>query len=479
MASERINPLEIFHIVALIGRFVDLWNDLGYQYNYKPTNLLSCAAVSRTWRAALLPILWEVYDGDKMRHIPNEIIIKYSLRFRVVIDLMHPGPLHCAALQFFETSHDNAFAFDFLKQTKPRISTFRFSGTDHRLSIPESDVPEASRGDSLCLADIPTDITGLDLTTWLITDESNFLRFLTRYHSLSTLSLSSVSGFHRFPSAGPLLTETSPPAPVLLHTVKTLHLTFVGGSSHALLEMVKCCPSLERLYIIGSWIPYSEKYKDTPFYRYCPNIESLSIHYRNDVPNQMIFLPRDEDLENLIRSFTGPPGTTGIRGLKTFEAKLVAFFEGAAEALASAAETLEVFNLELESYFDLPDETLAGARAILRTCHKLKSISLKFEDDIDDELTLGMRMVLEEPWACLETLEQLCLSNASWRNEGFHELIDKEAYSSDGRAWVWCVDGPILLPQDEEPLLFGLVKQMPRLWRLVLMSSKIYRIKKY
>ncbi|KAG0347290.1 hypothetical protein BG005_000258 [Podila minutissima] len=52
-------------LIQRIGFFLPLWEKcLGYDRKFLPQDLISCTLVSRTWRSALLPVLWSMYDDS-------------------------------------------------------------------------------------------------------------------------------------------------------------------------------------------------------------------------------------------------------------------------------------------------------------------------------------------------------------------------------------------------------------------------------
>lgn len=197
-----------------------------------------------------------------MYKVPNSVITEYSrYYFCFVENFVHPGPFQCTRLSWVVINYalGAQTAVKVIKESKARLSAVIWNGgwEENALALSGSDteVPQLS-----C---IPTDIIGLELATWKISSIADFLQFLTRYHSLSYLSLCFISNIHEMSSILELLSLSDPSArlsspplplqspPFLLLCVKTLHLTFAAHLSDALLEMAKLCPNLESLEIIG------------------------------------------------------------------------------------------------------------------------------------------------------------------------------------------------------------------------------------
>jgi hypothetical protein len=356
-----------------------------------------------------------------MLKVPNDIIVKYSQYFRFVENFVHPGPFHCGALSRIEIDHvtldhstlDHApkaqVIMQMIMESKSRISTIAWTG-DIWDGVAELEL--AGSGNVLQLSALPTNITGLELGSWKIGDTSDFLRFLTRYHSLSYLSLSHIFDIHEMPpilelsSLSDLSTRLS--SPFLLPNVKNLHLYFPVTSKDAQLEMVKVCPNLESLTIVGSWTTSPTRYHDEPFYRYCPRLLHLSIDCPHEDYNRGAYIPGDTDLAALIRNLTGPPQTpldsegresgsgAGKIGLKSFKIALSKLEEKATEALiAHTAMTLETFDIEVNSYEEshLRRSTSRNLSKILRTFPYLRRIRVECDYDFnfkDDDVDISL-----------------------------------------------------------------------------------------
>jgi hypothetical protein len=86
MAVIARNPLDISEILAMVGKYVPLWEPtgpFGYYSAFKPRDMLSCTLVSRHFRTIMLPILWYTFDEGAMAAVPTDIIRKYTPYFRM------------------------------------------------------------------------------------------------------------------------------------------------------------------------------------------------------------------------------------------------------------------------------------------------------------------------------------------------------------------------------------------------------------
>ncbi|KAF9359870.1 hypothetical protein BGX34_008100 [Mortierella sp. NVP85] len=86
MALMARNSLDIPEILAMVGKYVPLWESTGpygRDYAFKPRDMLSCTLVSRHFRTIMLPILWYTFDESAMSAVPTDIIRKYTPFFRM------------------------------------------------------------------------------------------------------------------------------------------------------------------------------------------------------------------------------------------------------------------------------------------------------------------------------------------------------------------------------------------------------------
>ncbi|KAG0306477.1 hypothetical protein BGZ98_002295 [Dissophora globulifera] len=90
----NINPLSIPEILIHVSNFIPLWIRKPHgslsrntEYLLCPVDLLACCLVSKTWRTAMLPALWRIYDESVRTfrgRIPLEVLSKYAHLFEIV-----------------------------------------------------------------------------------------------------------------------------------------------------------------------------------------------------------------------------------------------------------------------------------------------------------------------------------------------------------------------------------------------------------
>ncbi|KAG0195944.1 hypothetical protein BGX28_000337, partial [Mortierella sp. GBA30] len=331
---------------------------------------------------------------------------------------------------------------------------------------------------------MPTSITRLELELWIIPDELELLTFLTRFERLSTLIFFRVFEFDQFPSSSSSpssdTTISTPKAPVLLPSVKFLRLDFIDQRSDALLEIVKCCPNLETLETVGSWVSNPDMYETLVLHPYCPKLHSLSIRLTWIGVINAYYLPKDEDLSYLIMNLTGRGGGGGPRPgmgqLGAFKGMLLAFGEQSARAIAAHAETLETLDLELECGGEFEKvtraETLKNLRA-LNTQSGNEDEEIAADDGDDERTACVVQVQVEseaknaeddekhvlftgEPWACLGTLEDLNLRTVG--SDGHikrtaEDIVVEHDRDGDGRIWVWRAEKQIQMSKEVESLI--------------------------
>ncbi|KAF9999331.1 hypothetical protein BGZ79_007061 [Entomortierella chlamydospora] len=476
--APSVNPLEIYEIVANVGRFVKLWDYWDHQghrprdsTDFLPKEILSYALVSKTWSSALLPICWQIYDSRVMSYVPDDIIIKYSHFFTSIINCKHRGPFHCNNLRMLETQDVNVYCYKMIKELQPPISELNWiTYYGYRDARARLDLTDEVKEDTIKLSMIGTAITHLRLIDWVIDNVPQLLEFLTRYNRLSNLSLDNLHDIHDFPFSGSVMENTSLLLPyVVLPGITVLRLDCSYQVSKSIIEFITCCPNLTRLEIEGSWMSNECAYKGVPFYRYCPNLRSFSIELPEMDQNSGMYIPHGSDLAELIACLMGPPGTGK---LDTFEGKLVDFSETTSKALVNhAKDTLEVFKLELgeTSDFDFNLDSHRGVNHILMNCHRLKRISLRYYTSCE---FIGE---FEGPWACLDTLEELDIHDG-WFGTTHEEIEDAEVDYEDDGIWIWHSEDK--MPLELWDNIFSHVKQMINLKRLYINDKRIYKIKK-
>ncbi|KAI1308935.1 hypothetical protein EDD11_004144 [Mortierella claussenii] len=506
----RTNPLEIYEIVAQVGRFVRLWQEDGSRFD--PGRLLSLTSVSKTWHAALLPVLWQIYDGNCMARIPNHIISKNSHHFRTIIDCKHHGPFHCAALRELNTIYNSAFTHNLIQQHQHQpcqqqkhhslqpllsLSILRWRGAEYPRAPIQLDLSEAFTGyweerRAMKLSSMPTAITELELFQWSVADMRQFVHFLARYPNLATLVLSRVVNVDRAFQYRPF-SDGSSSAPSSdsipsLGTVKSLFFSSSTEMGAAFLTILDCCPNVQKVHIDDFRLSHVQRHRMSHL-RSCPQLWSISVGLHSSHgaslggPGQTI--ANDDDLANLFNLAEHH----GRGTLEDFRGRLVYFGERSGQALARQAESFRTFDLHMQRHHLIPDSDtdelerenhrlmLAGVEDVLANCRRLTTFRLAFEYlelQEDDQ----HHMLFRKPWACLETLEELCLPNVGSLHMLERDAEDQMVEDEHGVVWMWCATRKTRLDVSLERQIFVLIRSMPRLKRLSLKGVVYRKVKK-
>ncbi|KAF9999334.1 hypothetical protein BGZ80_007560 [Entomortierella chlamydospora] len=484
VTRRSTNPLEIFEVVSNVGRFVQLWRcpswgsrDPWEEPKFYPREILSYTLVSKTWRAALLPVCWEFYDGKAMYGVPHQVISHYSHYFRTMTNCLHRGPFNSKHLRKLEIQYNYVYCRIYSKKIIEdlQLSISELSWIAGANGTP-SNLDLSNDGEVILmkLSLIVTVVKDFTLKNWLIYDVPELLRFLARCTRLSKISLHNIYGIKEFPYSTSTMESMSIPQPyILLPTVTTLHLDFTPESSKAALEMMTCCPNLTHLEIVGSWVSSECTYTSTPIYRYCPNLRSISINIAGRSQEGGRSKLRKNELANLVVNLVGMHGTGK---LNTFKATLFELDEAVAEALVKhTKDTLEIFEVYLDGFYciqkDDQQESFDNIHHILKNCCNLKIFSIQYDCDYYSTDYLG------GSWACLDTLEELKI-HGGWYGESSKQFEDVEVSSNDGCTWIWRAGGGVSVSPGMLEWILVVVKSMPRLKRLSINGSRIYKIKK-
>ncbi|KAF9958561.1 hypothetical protein BGZ65_001341 [Modicella reniformis] len=231
------NPLDLPEILTRVGQFLPLWTGEGYNREFHPLPLLRCSLVSRTWRETLLPILWFVYDGFRIRNVPAQVLAKYSHLFRIISNTgSFKGPFHCRNLIELFTVYGQEWSRELLVKN-PGLKRLVWGGPYHcRIETLEQQQELELELKALM------GLENLDAlkTFGFSLGEGLFVKMLrNNANRLSNLALSTVEGVTSIEGLElPFLTE--------------LHIAFGGTESPALVDLVCCCPRLQRLSLTGS-----------------------------------------------------------------------------------------------------------------------------------------------------------------------------------------------------------------------------------
>ncbi|KAI1296177.1 hypothetical protein EDD11_007525 [Mortierella claussenii] len=185
----------------------------------------------------MLPTLWFVYDGFRMRNIPASILIKYSPLFRIISNTgPFKGPFRCKHLIELSTVYGQEWSRELLV-LNPGLKRLVWGGPYHR----RIETLEQQQEWELELKAL-MGLENLDVlrTSGFSLGEGLFVKVLqNNANRLSNLQVSTVEGVTSIAGLElPYLTE--------------LQIAFGGTDSPALVDLVRCCPRLQKLSLIGS-----------------------------------------------------------------------------------------------------------------------------------------------------------------------------------------------------------------------------------
>ncbi|KAF9569234.1 hypothetical protein EC968_002642 [Mortierella alpina] len=386
---RKLNPLDLPEIIARIGQFLPLWSGEGFQREFDPRPLLRCSLVSRSFRAALLPTLWYLYDGYRMRNIPQHILIKYSPYFRIITSTgPFKGPFRCRNLIELSTVYGQEWSRDLLV-SNPGLKRLVWGGPFHR----RIETLEQQQEWELELKAL-LGLENLDefRTTGFSLGEGIFVKVLRNNAArLSNLTLSTVAGVTSIKGLElPHLTE--------------LHVTLGCVESPALVDLLRCCPRLQRLSLMGSMAKGSSTPPPPP----APAHMHQQPHLANDINdinplnnNNSVIVNdrslRDHEISRLAQNIAECcPELSSIKFTTSSQSCLVPmhrnhsssqlFLSGdECAALVNATSRLESFSAELMTL----DYTLT--EALVAQASSFKSLQLTFRRT-DSELSLEPRM---------------------------------------------------------------------------------------
>ncbi|KAF9309721.1 hypothetical protein BG003_009431 [Podila horticola] len=269
--STVLRPVEIPEIIYQIGLRVPVWlpSPTGHgSKSFKPTDLVSCLKVCRTWNDELTPILWMVFDDAQMVcddhlvlydwpkqdpwNIPIEILHKHSWRFKHA-SIWTPWPQ--GALQSTRL------------QSLCLGGEAIYTNTDILLSNPQlRDLTLAFRNNANLIQIRPV----LELVTWLesvtfdrltLTDRHGLLGFLNNSPGLKSLSFEYPQGIC---GIGGCVPQTK---------LRTLRFRGEWIRNPGMAQIVLLCPRLESFDLSIHKCPFEEL---APYIREnCPHLSTL------------------------------------------------------------------------------------------------------------------------------------------------------------------------------------------------------------
>ncbi|KAG0374421.1 hypothetical protein BGX24_010417 [Mortierella sp. AD032] len=277
------HPLDIPEIIARIGEFIPLWQQDAYShFHFRPKALLDATAVSKSFRQALLPVLWYTCDMSPLEsNLPFEVLVRYSYHFRILYQTLPlaPSALPCTRLLDLTISGCDPETRQ-LVRNNTQLRRLHWSG------------PTA-----YCLDDIPllekdmveglTTLEGLHLSEWDLGQRRALIPLLTSVRSsLRTLTLDTVCGGVGHTSTNHSDTPQQPPSfrdnvfstdtsfPLLRLRELTLHLQYT--QSTFLLDLVCLCPELEKLTLVAACDANIGILSDN-LKKHCPRLQTLKV----------------------------------------------------------------------------------------------------------------------------------------------------------------------------------------------------------
>ncbi|KAF8948686.1 hypothetical protein BGZ47_003332 [Haplosporangium gracile] len=358
--AQRQSPLDIPEILIRIGQFLPLWSGEGFRLEFDPSSLLRCCLVSRAFRQAFLPTLWYLYDGYRMRNIPPSILSRYSPYFRIITSTgPFKGPFQCKNLTELTTVYGQEWSRALLV-SNPNLKRLVWGGPFSRRIETLEQQQEWQQELKVLMGLENLDeirMSGFSL------GEGIFVKLLrNNASSLSNLAMSTVAGVTSIEGLElPHLTE--------------LQVTFGCAESPALLDLVRCCPRLQRLSLLGSKTRASAAFVP-PHHQQHQQQQLQTGQQAQELDSEVVRLAQNiaeccPELTHI--KFTTTSTTGGAQTNAVFRNQ--SFLRGPELALiANACRRLEGFTAELATL----DQTLTSA--LMAHLSTLKSLSLTFHE---------------------------------------------------------------------------------------------------
>ncbi|KAF8940686.1 hypothetical protein EDD21DRAFT_365641 [Dissophora ornata] len=452
LETRKRNPLDLPEILTRVGQYLPLWTGEGSHREFHPLPLLRCSLVSRAWRETLLPTLWYLYDGFRMRNVPPKVLHKYSHLFRIISNTgPFKGPFRCRNLIELWTVYGQEWSRELLV-TNPGLKRLVWGGPYHR----QIETLEQLQEWQLELKAL-MGLENLDVleTSGFSLGEGIFVKVLrNNANRLSNLTLSTVEGVTSIDGLElPYLTE--------------LHITFGGTESPALVDLVRCCPRLQKLSLTGSRtrspapspVPGGVGNAHVMNNQQLGNIITSLIHVDNKQGSREFQLERlakniaaccpelssikfssnyTSTIQCFLHDFECAALVNACQRLECFAADMVALDFGLTEALVGQQESLRTLSL---SFHESQIEQMAGidrmkeihcVRRIKASLTQLRELKLSWDKDliaVGTSVAVGAAIstsplssmssspgVLDEvaalfndPWTCMD-LETLCIN---------------------------------------------------------------------
>ncbi|KAG0083270.1 hypothetical protein BGZ92_010920, partial [Podila epicladia] len=271
--------------------------------------------------------------------------------------------------------------------------------------------------------------------------------------------------------------EPGQPFYPLVPSVTKVKINFkLGGDSREserLLEILKCFPNVEKVHLHGSWMIRPRAYRTQDFSRYCPRVHWLCIQLQDSELRWAEYQPRDKDIAHLVCSLGG-------RHLQTFFCNVMRLGEALTASIVAQCQTLEVFEYHQDFHTEesrIDDDattidaktTFGNLNRILAACSRLRHFSVTLWCAGSNEEGEG-HPLFAEPWACMDTLEELHLHDLKSSMVPYTERVDERPAYDD--RFIWCCR-----PKEEravamEGQVLDLAMCMPRLRKLTVETTE-------
>ncbi|KAF9411656.1 hypothetical protein BGZ94_001280, partial [Podila epigama] len=475
-----------------VGQCLPLWKqnqNLGF-YDYNPSFLLSCTLVNKTWRDALLPVIWYVYKGDTMRLIPKPILVKNSHHFCIFIhDHSFSGPFHCTHLKELTICWWDDQLLPLVQANTDTLQSLFWKGSSSQTRARSSQYLPL---DYDLLARMAPSLRSLQLSHWTLSGK-RFLHFLSQCKQLTELSLATIDWTDPSPVTSPLAVDSqgpffathpclrhsqshplyrqasSPPTPHQFHEhsypnyhplyqqhhqyhhpyhfpyhdhdrswsdftlgLKDLRLDISHSKEDAFVDLIQACPKLEYFTLL------SESSIDVKTFipvlaRSCPLLKSID--YTSRFNSALAARDYLSDVEYSDFVLCSP---------RLAHLKMDIPFLGESLTRAILAQSPYLESLQLRFYEDrVHGSAMIDAihlTRILENCPNLKTLALVFSS----AQSLGMDetgQLLKGTWACT-ALETLVLSGVTVVRENHHYRHHRTHHGPTGRSlFPWQVNG--------------------------------------
>ncbi|KAF9551692.1 hypothetical protein EC957_006585 [Mortierella hygrophila] len=431
MNMERINPLDLPEIIMTVGRCLPLWkhsDNLGF-YDFNPKHLLSFTLVNKTWRSALLPVIWYVYNGFVMRHVPKPIILKYSVHFRLFFgDRSFPGQVLSKNIKSLVISWWDQGLLDLVEGNAESLEYLSWKGAN---STGGTGGRWPSPDYGLLMRMAPT-LKELHLSHWTLSGQevARFLGACKRLHRLDLASIDWIDPVREcnFTAASPYCRPVS--SDTAGQGLTDLNLDISTPKEDAFADLLRySCPDLERFTL------YSESAADsrrlTPILRaHCRKLVGLDYvtrfsssldrrDYLSDSEYADLVLAVSDNVRQikldipwldaqLTRAIVLRPLTLQSLNLRFYERRMTPPTSSFSPSFPISSSPPSSSSSSSSSLFIRDAENLG--QIILQHCTNLRDLSLFFNPhSMGPEETLKL---VEKPWACLD-LRSLTLADIS------------------------------------------------------------------